>query len=76
MEGSSNAQSGCMDFVKSCEHCGKCIKELSKEELLSLIIKCVNFSAEKHRNQRRKDIDQTPYINHPLGQFIYPKQFI
>ncbi|RLU23176.1 hypothetical protein DMN91_005454 [Ooceraea biroi] len=39
----------------------------NEHELLALIIKCVNFAAEKHRNQRRKDVDQTPYINHPLG---------
>lgn len=38
----------------------------NEQELLSLIIKCVYFAAEKHRNQKRKD-DQTPYINHPLG---------
>jgi len=24
------------------------------------------FAAEKHRNQRRKDVDKTPYINHPI----------
>jgi (p)ppGpp synthase/HD superfamily hydrolase len=24
------------------------------------------FAAEKHRNQRRKDADKTPYINHPI----------
>lgn len=67
MEDSSNAQPGCIDSFKNNEHYGKCIKELSKEELLSLVIKCANFAAEKHRNQRRKDVDQTPYINHPLG---------
>ncbi|XP_012225429.2 guanosine-3',5'-bis(diphosphate) 3'-pyrophosphohydrolase MESH1 [Linepithema humile] len=66
MEGSARSAT-CVDFSKSCEHCEKCIKKLSEEELLSLIIRCVNFAAEKHRNQRRKDVDQTPYINHPLG---------
>jgi guanosine-3',5'-bis(diphosphate) 3'-pyrophosphohydrolase len=29
--------------------------------------KCVNFSAIKHRDQRRKDNEKTPYINHPIG---------
>lgn len=67
MEGSNRAQLECIDFVKNSEHCEKCVKTLSKEELLSLVIRCVNFAAEKHRNQRRKDVDQTPYINHPLG---------
>lgn len=65
----SGRKSECTDdSFKSNEHCGKCInKDLSKEELLSFVIKCANFAAEKHRNQRRKDVDQTPYINHPLG---------
>ncbi|KAK8733096.1 hypothetical protein OTU49_006757 [Cherax quadricarinatus] len=34
---------------------------------LAEIIKCVNFAAVKHKNQRRKDPEQTPYINHPIG---------
>ncbi|XP_041812170.1 guanosine-3',5'-bis(diphosphate) 3'-pyrophosphohydrolase MESH1 [Chelmon rostratus] len=32
-----------------------------------LLLETVNFAAEKHRNQRRKDTEQTPYINHPIG---------
>jgi len=28
----------------------------------------MNFAAIKHRNQRRKDNEQTPYINHPVGK--------
>ncbi|KAL3884585.1 hypothetical protein ACJMK2_024717 [Sinanodonta woodiana] len=31
------------------------------------IIRCANFAAIKHKHQRRKDTDQTPYINHPIG---------
>ncbi|XP_046452262.1 guanosine-3',5'-bis(diphosphate) 3'-pyrophosphohydrolase MESH1-like [Daphnia pulex] len=31
------------------------------------LIECVDFAAIKHRNQRRKDSDSTPYINHPVG---------
>ena len=31
------------------------------------IIHCTNFAAIKHKNQRRKDLDATPYINHPIG---------
>ncbi|XP_036399609.1 guanosine-3',5'-bis(diphosphate) 3'-pyrophosphohydrolase MESH1 [Megalops cyprinoides] len=34
---------------------------------LVILLETVNFSAEKHRNQRRKDPDGTPYINHPIG---------
>jgi guanosine-3',5'-bis(diphosphate) 3'-pyrophosphohydrolase len=31
------------------------------------LIRAVAFSAEKHRNQRRKDADASPYINHPIA---------
>ena len=30
-------------------------------------MRTVNFAALKHREQRRKDADGTPYINHPVG---------
>jgi (p)ppGpp synthase/HD superfamily hydrolase len=32
----------------------------------NLIVTAAHFAAVKHRNQRRKDKDKTPYINHPL----------
>ncbi|XP_029933159.1 guanosine-3',5'-bis(diphosphate) 3'-pyrophosphohydrolase MESH1 [Myripristis murdjan] len=32
-----------------------------------ILLETVNFAAEKHRNQRRKDPEETPYINHPIG---------
>jgi guanosine-3',5'-bis(diphosphate) 3'-pyrophosphohydrolase len=31
------------------------------------ILKAARFSAEKHRNQRRKGADAAPYINHPIA---------
>jgi GTP diphosphokinase / guanosine-3',5'-bis(diphosphate) 3'-diphosphatase len=31
------------------------------------VIKAVAFAAEKHRRQRRKDADASPYINHPIA---------
>ncbi|MBI3173422.1 MAG: bifunctional (p)ppGpp synthetase/guanosine-3',5'-bis(diphosphate) 3'-pyrophosphohydrolase [Chloroflexi bacterium] len=31
-----------------------------------LLLKAARFSAEKHRDQRRKDSHASPYINHPL----------
>jgi len=34
---------------------------------VGLILKAVQFAAEKHRNQRRKDADASPYINHPIA---------
>nr|XP_057933014.1 guanosine-3',5'-bis(diphosphate) 3'-pyrophosphohydrolase MESH1 [Doryrhamphus excisus] len=32
-----------------------------------LLIETVDFAAKKHRQQRRKDEEGTPYINHPIG---------
>lgn len=32
----------------------------------SIILKAVDFAAHKHRDQRRKDVDASPYINHPI----------
>lgn len=47
--------------------CHLCDKTLSPDEILSIVIRCVNFAARKHTKQRRKDADGTPYINHPIG---------
>ena len=33
---------------------------------LTLFLKALNFSADKHRHQRRKDTAASPYINHPI----------
>lgn len=35
-------------------------------ENTGLLLKALRFSADKHRNQRRKDVAQSPYINHPI----------
>lgn len=32
-----------------------------------ILMDCVNFAAIKHKDQRRMDPEQTPYINHPIG---------
>ncbi|XP_061886516.1 guanosine-3',5'-bis(diphosphate) 3'-pyrophosphohydrolase MESH1 [Entelurus aequoreus] len=32
-----------------------------------LLVETVDFAARKHRKQRRKDEEGTPYINHPIG---------
>lgn len=32
-----------------------------------MYIRAVAFAADKHRNQRRKDADALPYINHPIA---------
>ena len=34
---------------------------------ITLILKAAAFAADRHSNQRRKDKDASPYINHPLG---------
>ena len=34
--------------------------------VMKLLIKALAFAADKHRNQRRKDADASPYINHPI----------
>lgn len=31
------------------------------------ILRAASYAAYKHRNQRRKDADASPYINHPLA---------
>lgn len=33
----------------------------------ALLIRVLAFAAHKHRNQRRKDADASPYINHPIA---------
>ncbi len=30
------------------------------------LLQAVRFAAEKHKNQRRKNIEASPYINHPI----------
>src|SRR3990172_11509375 len=34
---------------------------------LELILHALEFAAHKHRDQRRKDIHASPYINHPIA---------
>lgn len=37
-----------------------------EERDIDLILKAIKFSAEKHKDQRRKDAEASPYINHPI----------
>ena len=32
----------------------------------ALLLRAITFSAHKHRNQRRKNVGASPYINHPI----------
>jgi len=34
---------------------------------VSILLKALHFAADKHRDQRRKDVNTSPYINHPIG---------
>ena len=33
----------------------------------TILLKAAFFAADKHRHQRRKDADESPYVNHPLA---------
>ena len=33
----------------------------------SLILRAASFAADRHRDQRRKGADESPYINHPFA---------
>ena len=37
------------------------------EDDLKLLLKALAFAAHKHRDQRRKDVEASPYINHPIA---------
>jgi len=37
------------------------------ENELKLLIKALAFAAARHKDQRRKDVDASPYINHPVS---------
>jgi GTP diphosphokinase / guanosine-3',5'-bis(diphosphate) 3'-diphosphatase len=47
---------GCEDFVMT-----------DRRNDASLLIRAIEFAARKHRMQRRKDHDASPYINHPIA---------
>lgn len=34
---------------------------------MARLLDAARFAADKHRHQRRKDVEATPYINHPLA---------
>ncbi|MEL6383168.1 MAG: HD domain-containing protein [Cyanobacteria bacterium J06626_18] len=37
------------------------------EDSFASVLNALQFAAWKHRQQRRKDAEATPYINHPIG---------
>lgn len=38
-----------------------------QQNAIQAIVKASNFAAIKHKAQKRKDAEGTPYINHPIG---------
>jgi guanosine-3',5'-bis(diphosphate) 3'-pyrophosphohydrolase len=36
------------------------------ENDISRLLEALSFATDKHRNQRRKDAEKSPYINHPV----------
>ena len=39
----------------------------SQNNNISLLLKAIAFASRKHKDQRRKDADSSPYINHPIA---------
>ena len=37
------------------------------EDELKKLLKALAFAADRHRLQKRKDVDSSPYINHPIA---------
>jgi guanosine-3',5'-bis(diphosphate) 3'-pyrophosphohydrolase len=38
-----------------------------QQNQIGIFVRAVAFAAEKHRRQRRKDAEASPYINHPIA---------
>ena len=38
-----------------------------EEGNLKILLKALAFAAHKHKDQRRRDVDASPYINHPIS---------
>jgi guanosine-3',5'-bis(diphosphate) 3'-pyrophosphohydrolase len=41
--------------------------EMFGKDDLGLLLRALAYAADKHRNQRRKDIGSLPFINHPIA---------
>jgi guanosine-3',5'-bis(diphosphate) 3'-pyrophosphohydrolase len=40
---------------------------MKKPNSTARLVSALAFAAHKHRNQRRKDVEASPYINHPIA---------
>jgi GTP diphosphokinase / guanosine-3',5'-bis(diphosphate) 3'-diphosphatase len=47
--------------------CRQRLATIDQMNELDLVIRAAAFAAEKHRDQRRKDENASPYINHPIA---------
>jgi guanosine-3',5'-bis(diphosphate) 3'-pyrophosphohydrolase len=43
------------------------MNEMTIDSGIGLVIKATRFAADRHRKQRRKDAEASPYINHPIA---------
>jgi guanosine-3',5'-bis(diphosphate) 3'-pyrophosphohydrolase len=50
-------------------------QKILKADEVRLIYDAIDFAAEKHRLQMRKNKEKTPYISHPLGVAQYVMHF-
>lgn len=39
---------------------------MEEQSTAASLLSALRFAADKHRDQRRKDVDASPYINHPI----------
>ena len=42
-------------------------RQFASEDPLQQVLRALEFAAHKHRDQRRKDAQASPYINHPIA---------
>src|ERR1051325_3561723 len=42
------------------------VSAMAPSDALAALLKALHFAADKHRDQRRKDEEASPYINHPI----------
>ncbi len=40
---------------------------MTRDDGVTLLIRALDYAAQQHTTQRRKDAAQTPYINHPIA---------
>lgn len=45
-------------------------------EDMALVVKAADFAARRHRFQKRKDVRQTPYVNHCIGKQEFLKFYV